>query len=57
MKIAYQTLIFSEDLFFLDNTCFGDGNFLTNSHENITLITAAIVARDKFSHKYLARDE
>ena len=56
MKIANQRLILSED-FFLDNTCFENRNFRTNSHENITLIIAAIAARDKLTHKYLASDE
>ena len=52
-----QTLILSEDLFLLKNTCFGDGNFRTNLHDNITLIISAIAARDKLAYKNLVRDE
>ena len=32
-------------------------NFRTNSRENITLITTAIVARGKLADESLARDE
>ena len=37
--------------FFLENTSFGDENFLMNSHDNITLIVLAIAARDNLETK------
>ena len=55
-KVAKNSLIQCEDLF-LDNTSFGDGNFCTNSHDNITLIVSAIAARAKLRDKNLTRDE
>ena len=55
-KIVKNSLIQSEN-FFLGTTSFGDGNFRTNSHDNITLIVLAIAARDKLRDKNLARDE
>ena len=54
MKIVKQTLIQSEDHFFLKNTSFEDRNFLTNLHGKITLIISAIAALYNLTDENLA---
>ena len=56
-KIVKQTLIQSEDFFFSENTCFGDTNFRTYSHDDIILNISAIAAFDKLTDENLASDE
>ena len=59
MKIVEKTLIQSEDVFFffLENTSFGDENFYTNSHDNITLIVSVIAARDKLRQNLVCDEQ
>ena len=56
-KIVKNSLVQSEELFFLETTSFGDRNFRTILHNNITLIVSAIATRDKLRDENLACDE
>ena len=53
MKIANQSLILSEDFFFIKHLVLET----EIQHENITFITAAIVVRGKLTGEYIARDK
>ena len=55
-KTPNQRLISGEDFFFQEHL-FAYKNFQTNLHENMTLITTAIAACNKLTHKYLAHNE